>query len=64
MYLIKVKGSKDVTDFVEIRDDDFFVTEIVKMPFVEKRIKEFIGSDYEKIFKMLENEDFGKIFKI
>lgn len=65
MYILKVKGSYSIPDFVQIRDDDFTLLAYFKAGNPEPGIKRSKLEAYkEEIIKAISEIPYGKIWKI
>ncbi len=68
MYFLKTKGTDKVTDFVEIRDENFSLIQFVKLSEIHKKIPDLIKNynlktPAEEIEKLIKSTPFGKIEK-
>jgi hypothetical protein len=64
MFVIKIKGTDQVSDFVEIRDKNFFLVEIIKYSNFDKKLKEICPNIDEKIMKKIISSCFGQIIEV
>ncbi|HNW97832.1 MAG TPA: hypothetical protein PKK00_05425 [Bacteroidales bacterium] len=65
MYILKVKGSAKIPDYIQIRDDDFtliayFRTENISTGLQQCKLQE----KENEIKKIIDSISFGKIFKL
>ncbi len=65
MYLLKIKGTSRISDYVQIRDEAFTLIAYFKANKPEKAIIKFELSNFEKeILDAIKHAEYGKIFKI
>lgn len=65
MYILKVKGSSSIPDFVQVRDDDFTLIAYFKANEPERGIKRSKLEEYsQKIIEAIRLSPYGKITKI
>ena len=65
MYILKVKGTDKIPDYVQLRDDNFTLLAYFRTDRPEKAILKVGLADREKeIIKLIEEMPFGKIRKI
>jgi hypothetical protein len=64
MFFIKTQGTDKVPDYVQIRDKNFALLEIVKISFLEKKIIELFPENADEIVKTIQNSEAGKVIEI
>ncbi len=69
MYLLKTKGTDKITDFLEIRDNNFALIKYIKLNTLEKKIPELVDefnlkTPTHKIISTINSTPFGQIIKI
>ena len=65
MYILKTVGTYKVPDYVQIRDDDYKLIELIKLSFFEKKIKEKFDSDEaDEIIDKVKNTPYGEVIEI
>lgn len=65
MYLLKIKGTSRISDYVQIRDESFTLIAYFKADKPEKAIIKFELFSYKKeIIDAIKSAKYGKIFKI
>ena len=64
LYILKIKGTKTIPDFVQIRDKDLTLIAYFRLSQVKKGLqKNNLEKEQEGIIKLLEKIPFGKIHK-
>lgn len=64
LYVLKIKGTTTIPDFVQIRDENLTLRAYFRLSQVEKGLKKNnLESEQEGILELLENIPFGKIHK-
>ena len=62
MYILKVKGTEKIPDYVQLRDDKFTLLAYFRVDRPEKAlVKVGLGSREEEIIKLINEMPFGKI---
>lgn len=62
MYILKVKGTEKIPDYVQLRDDKFTLLAYFRVDRPEKAIKKAgLGNREAEILKIIETMPFGKI---
>ena len=62
MYILKVKGTEKIPDYVQLRDDNFTLLAYFRVDRPEKAIaKAGLGNYEEEILKLIHDLPFGKI---
>ncbi len=64
MIFVKTKGTDKVPDYVQIRDDNFALIEIIKISYIDKKIKELFPEKAQKIIEKIKSAEIGKIIKV
>ncbi|OQX98489.1 MAG: hypothetical protein B6I24_05215 [Bacteroidetes bacterium 4572_128] len=65
MFLLKTKGTAKISDYVQIRNDDFILIALFPIKNSEKNLcKIFKEEEIKKIKKKISNVKFGKLEKI
>ena len=65
MYILKVKGTAKIPDYVQLRDDDFTLLAYFRVDRPEKAlIKAGFGDNETKIIEFINNMPFGKVIKL
>lgn len=65
MYILKVKGSSTIPDYVQVRDDDFTLIAYFKANEPDRGIKKSKLEDFsQKIIEAIQSSPYGKITKI
>ncbi len=65
MYILKTVGTYKVPDYVQIRDDDYKLIELIKLSFFEKKVKEKFDKDKaNEIIDRLNNTPYGEVIEI
>jgi len=65
MYILKVKGTEKIPDYVQIRNDDFTLLAYFRVDRPEKAIaKAGLGDREEEIIGIINNMPFGKIQRL
>lgn len=64
MFVIKIKGTKQVADFLEIRDKNFFLVEIIKYSNFDKKLKEICPDIDDLEIKKIKVSNFGTIIDL
>ena len=64
LYILKIKGTKIIPDFVQIRDKNMTLIAYFRLSQAEKGLKKNnLENNSEKILNLLETLPFGKVFK-
>lgn len=64
MYILKIKGTAKIPDYVQLRNDDFTLLAYFRADRPEKAIaKAGYGDKEQEIIKMIEALSFGKVTK-
>ena len=64
LYILKIKGTKTIPDFVQIRDRDLTLIAYFRLSQIKKGLqKNKLEKEQEGIEKLLEKMPFGKIHK-
>ena len=65
MYILKVKGTEKIPDYVQLRDDKFTLLAYFRVDRPEKAlVKAGLGSREEEVIKLINEMPFGKIKKL
>ncbi len=65
MFLLKTKGTAKISDYVQIRNDDFILIALFPIKNSEKNLcKIFKKEEIKKIKEKISNVKFGKLEKI
>ena len=65
MYILKVKGTEKIPDYVQIRNDDFTLLAYFRVDRPEKAItKAGLGDREEEIIGIINKMPFGKIQRL
>ncbi len=65
MYILKVKGTAKIPDYVQLRDDNFTLLAYFRVDRPEKAIsKAGLGEHEQEIIQFISELDFGKIQKL
>tara|TARA_B100000609_G_C16796627_1_gene224108 strand:+ start:135 stop:341 length:207 start_codon:yes stop_codon:yes gene_type:complete len=65
LYILKIKGTKIIPDFVQIRDENMTLIAYFRLSQAEKGLKKNnLQNNSEKILNLLETLPFGKVFKL
>tara|TARA_B100000674_G_scaffold92565_1_gene65150 strand:- start:2035 stop:2241 length:207 start_codon:yes stop_codon:yes gene_type:complete len=65
LYILKIKGTKIIPDFVQIRDKNMTLIAYFRLSQAEKGLKKNkLENSSEKILNLLETLPFGKVFKL
>ncbi len=65
MYILKVKGTDKIPDYIQLRDDNFTLLAYFRVDRPEKAIqKAGLGDREEEIIKMIHEMPFGKIQRL
>ena len=65
LYILKIKGTKIIPDFVQIRDKNMTLIAYFRLSQAEKGLKKNnLENKSEKILNLLESLPFGKVFKL
>ena len=65
MYILKVKGTEKIPDYIQLRDDNFTLLAYFRVDRPEKAIqKAGLGDREEEIIKMIHEMPFGKIQRL
>ena len=64
LYILKIKGTKIIPDFVQIRDKNMTLQAYFRLSQAEKGLKKNnLEKEAKKIIKLLDEIPFGKIHK-
>ncbi len=64
MYILKVKGTEKIPDYVQLRDDNFTLLAYFRVDRPEKAlVKAGLAEREEEILKLITEIPFGKISK-
>ena len=64
LYVLKIKGTTTIPDFVQIRDKNLTLIAYFRLSQAEKGLKKnHLEKDSDNILKLLEKIPFGKIYK-
>ena len=64
LYILKIKGTKTIPDFVQIRDENMTLRAYFRLSQQERGlIKNKLEKDAEAIMKLISEMPFGKIHK-
>jgi hypothetical protein len=65
MYVMKVKGTEKIPDYVQIRDDNFTLLAYFRVDRPEKAlVKAGLGNREEELIKLIQEMPFGKIQRV
>ena len=64
MFVIKIKGTEQVSDFIEIRDKNFFLVEIIKYSNFDKKLKEICPDIDDLEIEKIKVSNFGTIIDV
>ena len=65
LYILKIKGTKIIPDFVQIRDENMTLIAYFRLSQAENGLKKNnLESNSYKILKLLKTLPFGKVFKL
>ncbi len=65
MYILKVKGTEKIPDYVQLRDDKFTLVAYFRVDRPEKAlVKAGLGDREEEIIRLINEMPFGKIQKL
>ncbi len=65
MYILKVKGTEKIPDYVQLRDDDFTLLAYFRVDRPEKALtKAGLGDREAELISIIEKMPFGKIQKL
>ena len=65
LYILKIKGTKIIPDFVQIRDENMTLIAYFRLSQAENGLKKNkLENSSEKILNLLETLPFGKVFKL
>jgi hypothetical protein len=65
MYILKVKGTAKIPDYVQLRDDEFTLLAYFRVDRPEKALaKAGLGSKEEAIKKLIDSIPYGKMEKL
>ncbi len=65
MYILKVKGTEKIPDYVQLRDDNFTLLAYFRVDRPEKAIlKAGLGDREAEIIKLINEMPFGKIQRL
>ena len=65
LYILKIKGTKIIPDFVQIRDENMTLIAYFRLSQAENGLKKNnLENNSDKILKLLKTLPFGKVFKL
>ena len=65
LYILKIKGTKIIPDFVQIRDENMTLIAYFRLSQDENGLKKNnLEINSEKILNLIETLPFGKVFKL
>ena len=65
MYVLKIKGTAKIPDYVQLRDDRFSLIAYFRLDRPEKAlVKNGFGDKQQKILEFINNMPFGKVLKL
>ena len=65
VYILKVKGTEDIPDYVQLRDDSFTLLAYFRVDRPEKAlVKAGLAGKEEKVMKIIQEMPFGKVQKL
>ncbi|MGI8893133.1 MAG: fructose-6-phosphate aldolase [Bacteroidia bacterium] len=65
MYILKIKGTAKIPDYVQLRDDEFSLIAYFRVDRPEKAlVKAGLGDREEMIIKIINELPFGKLKKL
>ncbi len=65
MYILKVKGTEKIPDYVQLRGDDFTLLSYFRVDRPEKGIsKAGLGSKEKELIKLIGEIPFGRMLKL
>ena len=65
MYILKIKGTAKIPDYVQLRDDNFTLVAYFRVDRPEKALlKAGLGDKEEMIIKLINELPFGKMQKL
>ncbi len=65
MYILKVKGTAKIPDYVQLRDDDFTLIAYFRVDRPEKALsKAGLGNKEQKIIQVIKSLPYGKMQKL
>jgi hypothetical protein len=65
MYVLKIKGTAKIPDYVQLRDDTFSLIAYFRLDRPEKAlIKNGLGDKQVQIMEFINNIPFGKVSKL
>ena len=64
LYVLKIKGTKTIPDFVQIRDKTFTLIAYFRLSQIEKGLKKNnLEKHVEKLTKLITEIPYGKVYK-
>ncbi len=64
MHILKIKGTKKIPNFVQIRDEKLSLIAYFRLDHIQKGLKKNNISDQDgKLEKIIKSMEFGKIYK-
>ncbi len=64
LYILKIRGTKIIPDFVQIRDENMTLIAYFRLSQAEKGLKKNnLENNSDEILTLLETLPFGKVFK-
>lgn len=65
MYVLKIKGTAKIPDYVQLRDEAFSLIAYFRLDRPEKALqKSGLADQQEKVMEFLNNMPFGKVLKL
>lgn len=65
MYLLKIKGTAKIPDYIQLRDDDFTLRAYFRVDRPEKTLDKLgLADNKEEILKLIEEIPFGKMIHV
>lgn len=65
MYILKIKGTAKIPDYIQLRDDDFTLKAYFRVDRPEKTLEKIgLEARKEEILKMIAEMPFGKLINI
>lgn len=64
MYFIKTRGTEKVSDFVQIRDNNFALLDQIKFTSLDKKLKELFTDKCEAVKKIIIESEYEKIIQL
>ncbi|OFX21415.1 MAG: hypothetical protein A2041_07605 [Bacteroidetes bacterium GWA2_31_9b] len=65
MYFLKTKGTDEISDYVQLRDDQFVLIAHFKTKYPEQIIKKLKLEKYEsQLIRLIQEVPFGLLYKL